>query len=263
VRLFLEPVKIRLDNFEGPYDLLLSLLEKNKLEITEISITEIADQYIEYISSAGGFDLDIASEFLVMGATLIHMKSKRLLPKPEEEEEELTAEELARRLSLYKSIKQASYTLEKDMEFWSQCLYKKPEELNFPRREEILDLNIFELSNCMTILQQRLKDRRQDTSKKMEQILEREKVSLKDMMVRVVNVITKKTRTRFSELFSLKRHSKTEVVTGFLAILELDKGKKIKLQQEKLFDEIDIYLNNNGNDNNLEEFLNSYDDIDM
>ena len=115
----------------------------------------------------------------------------------------------------------------------------------------------------MTILQQRLKDRRQDTSKKMEQILEREKVSLKDMMVRVVNVITKKTRTRFSELFSLKRHSKTEVVTGFLAILELDKGKKIKLQQEKLFDEIDIYLNNNGNDNNLEEFLNSYDDIDM
>lgn len=259
----MEPVKIRLDNFEGPYDLLLSLLEKNKLEITEISITQIADQYIEYISSAGGFDLDIASEFLVMGATLIHMKSKRLLPKPEEEEEELTAEELAKRLSLYKSIKEASYMLEKSMELWSRCVYKEPENLSFPRREEILDLNVFELSNCMIILQQRLRDRRQDTSKKMEQILEREKVSLKDMMVRVVSVITNKTKAKFSELFCLKRQSKTEVVTGFLAILELDKGKKIKLKQEKLFDEIDIILNNNGNDNNLEEFLKSYADNDM
>ena len=259
--LYLEPVKIRLDNFEGPYDLLLTLLDKNKLEITEISITEIADQYIEYISSAGGFDLDIASEFLIMGATLIHMKSKRLLPKQEEEEEELTAEELARRLALYKSMKQASVIIEKDMEYWSTCLYKEPEKLNFPRREEILDLNIFEISNCMTVLQQRLKDRRADTKGKMEQILETEKVSLKDKMIQVISAVTKKTKARFSELFCVRKQSKTEVVTGFMAILELDRRKKIMLKQEKLFGDIDIFLNEDSDNSNLEEFFSSYNDM--
>ena len=81
-------INIRLDVFEGPFDLLLALLEKNKLEITDIKISLIADQYLDVLSQ--NFDMEIASEFLVTASWLLHMKSKKLLPKPEKEEEEIT-----------------------------------------------------------------------------------------------------------------------------------------------------------------------------
>ena len=95
---------IRLDVFEGPFDLLLSLLERNKLNIADISISLIADQYIEVLKN--NFDMEIASEFLVMASTLLHLKSRRLLPQKEKEAEEISEEELIRRLSEYKRYKE-------------------------------------------------------------------------------------------------------------------------------------------------------------
>lgn len=256
----LEPIKIQLENFEGPYDLLLTLLEKNKLEITEISINEIADQYIDCITSSGGFDLDIASEFLLMCVTLIHMKSKKLLPKTEEEEEEITAEELAKRLALYKEIKNASFILEEKLEYWNQCFYKEPEKLKFPLREEILELNLFELSNCRTIVEQRFIAARNDNSAKMEMILETEKVSLKDKMKQVILAITSNTKARFSELFNIKKQSKTEIVTGFMAVLELNRRKKVKLTQDTLFGEINILKSDDVDYFDLDDFYKNYED---
>lgn len=259
----METVKLRLENFEGPFDLLLALLDKKKLEITEISINEIADQYIDYISRAGGFDLDAASEFLIMGVTLIHMKSRKLLPKPAEEEAEITAEELAERLAVYKRIKQASYILDEKIQYWSQCIYKEPEKLQFPPREEILDLNLFELSSCRMLVEQRLIKSKNDNKGKMEQILEIEKVSLKDKMIQVITAITHKTRARFSELFNMGKHSKTEVVTGFMAILELNRRKKIRLMQDKLFGEINIYKIEETDYKDTDNLYEGYDDYDM
>lgn len=95
-------INIKLDVFEGPFDLLLTLLERNKLEITDIRISLIADQYLDVLKEH--FNMEMASEFLVMASWLMHLKSKRLLPKQEKEEEEITEEELARRLAQYKKI---------------------------------------------------------------------------------------------------------------------------------------------------------------
>ena len=95
---------IKIENFEGPLDLLCHLIEKNKMNIYDINLSEITEQYIEYLRQMESMDLEIASEFLVMASTLLFLKSKKLLPKQEEEEEELTEEELIRRIIEYKKF---------------------------------------------------------------------------------------------------------------------------------------------------------------
>lgn len=89
---------IKIDNFEGPLDLLIYLIEKNKMDIYDINLTEITDQYIEYLNAMEEMNLEIASEFLIMASSLLYLKSKKLLPKQEDETEELTEEELIRRI---------------------------------------------------------------------------------------------------------------------------------------------------------------------
>ena len=95
---------IKIENFEGPLDLLCHLIEKNKMNIYDINLSEITEQYIEYLRQMESMDSEIASEFLVMASTLLFLKSKKLLPKQEEEEEELTEEELIRRIIEYKKF---------------------------------------------------------------------------------------------------------------------------------------------------------------
>ena len=97
---------IKLDNFEGPLDLLCHLIDKNKMDIYDINLSQITDQYIEYIKKMNDMNLEITSEFLVMSSTLLYLKSKHLLPKEQEDEEEITEEELIRRIIEYKSYKE-------------------------------------------------------------------------------------------------------------------------------------------------------------
>ena len=97
---------IKIDNFEGPLDLLIYLIEKNKMDIYDINLTEITDQYIEYLNAMEEMNLEIASEFLIMASSLLYLKSKKLLPKQEDETEELTEEELIRRIIEYKKYKE-------------------------------------------------------------------------------------------------------------------------------------------------------------
>ena len=99
---------IKIDNFEGPLDLLCHLIDKNKMNIYDINLSEITDQYLEYLNAMEKMNLEIASEFLVMASTLLYLKSKNLLPKQEEEEEEITEEELIRRIIEYKKFKEIS-----------------------------------------------------------------------------------------------------------------------------------------------------------
>ena len=102
---------IKLDNFEGPLDLLCHLIDKNKMNICDVKLSEITDQYIEYIKKMEEMNLEITSEFLVMSSTLLYLKSKHLLPKEQEDEEEITEEELIRRIIEYKSYKEITKKL--------------------------------------------------------------------------------------------------------------------------------------------------------
>ena len=122
---------IKLNNFEGPFDLLFHLIEKNKVDIYDIPISEITDQYLDYLFAMQKMDLNVASEFLLMAANLLHIKSRMLLPKvkgeTEQGEEKDPRDELAEKLVEYKKYKELSLCLKKLGEEWSKAYYKIPE----------------------------------------------------------------------------------------------------------------------------------------
>ena len=131
---------IKLAQYQGPLDLLLALISKARIEVKDIFVSEITEQYIEYISQEGAVDMDSASDFVQMAATLLYIKSRALLPHPENDVDEdgLTPEErLIKRLTLYRSFKAASETM-RGMELEAQAqYYKLPEELNATPPEEV------------------------------------------------------------------------------------------------------------------------------
>ncbi|MBO4327597.1 MAG: segregation/condensation protein A [Clostridia bacterium] len=250
---------IRLDVFEGPFDLLLSLLERNKLNIADISISLIADQYIEILKN--NFDMEIASEFLVMASTLLHLKSRRLLPQKEKETEEITEEELIRRLSEYKRYKELAPALSERLGRFSGSYYKMPENLSFPKIYLPVRIDPALLAYYKDEIEKRNKEKLDDNTAKMERILRVEKVSIKDKMKQIVRRIRNFIKTRFSEIFT-KESSRTEKVTGFLAMLELDKNKHVKVTQKELFGEITIEPGENFDPADIEKFAGNVDEYD-
>ena len=243
-------INIRLDVFEGPFDLLLALLERNKLEITDIKISLIADQYLDVLRQ--NFDMEIASEFLVTASWLLHLKSKKLLPKPEKEEEEITEEELIRRLTQYKKYKDVTPEITERYLYWSKSHYKMPEPLNYPKKYAPPEIDKAELAFYYNDVRTRYLLRQNDNREKMERILKVEKVSLKDKMKQVVANVIRRTKAKFSELFSPKKNSKAEIVTGFLALLELTRRKRVKAEQKENFGEILITPGEDINDSNFD-----------
>ena len=126
---------IKLDNFEGPLDLLCHLIDKNKMNIYDVKISEITDQYLEYINKAEEMNLEITSEFLIMASTLVYIKSKGLLPKQEETEEELTEEQLIARIIEYKKYKEITKKLRENYNEFSGRLFKLAEEIKLPKQK--------------------------------------------------------------------------------------------------------------------------------
>lgn len=237
---------IKIENFEGPFDLLFHLMEKNQVSIYDIPIHIIADQYMEYLFAMQEMDLEIASEFLVMAATLLHIKSRMLLPeKKEESTEEIDPEEeLILRLIEYRKYKYFSGTLRQREKDWAVIYYKMPEVVQIIREDEVLELNPEELKKCYSAVLARNLSKINPNVSGMNQIIQMEKVSLKSKMREVIRTLISKTFFKFAELFSLRNGSKLEVITGFLAILELAKLKKVKLEQNKQFS--DIYVHKSG-----------------
>ena len=126
---------IKTGNFEGPLDLLCHLIDKNKMEIYDINLSQITDQYIDFIKQMEGMNLDVTSEFLVMSSTLLYLKSKHLLPKNEEDEEEITEEELIRRIIEYKKYKEITTKLKESFIEYSKRFYKNAEEIELPMQK--------------------------------------------------------------------------------------------------------------------------------
>ena len=127
--------ELRLDNFEGPLDLLCYLIDKNKMDIYKVSISDITDQYLKYLKEQESLNLEIASEFLVMASTLLLIKSKGLLPKAVEDEAELTEEELLRRIIEYKKYKEISKVFKERITVYSKRLYKLPDKVELPKQQ--------------------------------------------------------------------------------------------------------------------------------
>ena len=228
---------IKIDNFEGPLDLLIYLIEKNKMKINEINLTEITDQYIEYLNEMEQLDLEIASEFLVMASTLLYLKSKNLLPK-QEEEEEITEEELIRRIVEYKKFKEISKTFKENYEMYSKRIFKGPENIQLPKKtlEEKYDANL--IPEIYKNIVERTSVRLNRNAKNIEKIALVDTYTVASKVKEMFKILIKNKKFVFNKVFSLSKKNKQEVVTAFTGLLELSRRNKVKTEQDELFGDI-------------------------
>lgn len=240
---------VKLQVFEGPLDLLLHLLEKNKVNIYDIPIVEITNQYMEYIAEMKRQDLNIMSEFLVMAATLIDIKSRMLLPAKESEEGEEEVDpraELVQQLLEYKMYKCMAYELRDRQMDAARVLFKEPtippevaeyeEPVNL--EELVSGLTLAKLNSIFKSIMKKQADKIDPVRSKFGKI-EKEEVSLSDKMIYVEEYC--KTHGSFSFRSLLEAQpGKMEIIVTFLAILELMKMGKIFISQEYTFDDIKI-----------------------
>ena len=230
--------EIRLDNFEGPLDLLCHLVDKNKMDIHEVNITKITDQYIEYINAMKELNLDIASEFVLMASTLLYIKSKSLLPKQVEDEGELTEEELIHRIIEYKKYKEISNKFKEMYLQYSKRFFKLPENIELPKRklEENYTVNLIE--NAYKEIINKNKEKINVNAYNIEKIAITETVTVASKVKDIFRELINKPRFIFNKLCKTKKYNKLETVTAFTGLLELTRRKKVKANQEKIFGDI-------------------------
>lgn len=239
-------ISVKLEVFEGPLDLLLHLIEKNKVDIYDIPIVEITEQYLDYIRSMEQEDMNVMSEFLVMAATLVNIKCKMLLPKEvnEEGEEEDPRAELVQKLIEYKMFKYMSYEL-KDRQIEAQkSVYKSPsipdEILNYREpvnyEELVGDMTLQKLNEIFREMVKRQEDRVDPIRSKFGNV-EKDEVQLEEKQNYILQYLNEHESCSFRELLE-KQHSKMEIIVSFLVVLELIKVGQIHITQDRLFDDI-------------------------
>ena len=244
----METISYKLEHFEGPLDLLLHLIEKNKVNIYDIPIAEIANQYLEYVRNMEREDLNVVSEFLVMAATLLDIKARMLLPKEVDEEgEEIDPRaELVQRLLEYKRYKLMADELADREDGALKHLYKPstlpPEVARYEPPvdlDNLLDgLTLARLQRIFESVMKRQQDK-VDPIRSSFGTIKKEPVSLEDKILNVLGYARKHRSFSFRQMLE-QQSDKLEVVVTFLAILELMKMGKIQLTQEHTFD--DMYI---------------------
>ena len=224
---------ISLDNFQGPMDLLLHLIKKKKMNIMDIKLEIIIDEYLDYIKKQEQLNLNIASSYLVMASELIEIKSRMLLPSSQEEEEEDLKENLINRLIEYEKYKEMIPTF-KDLELErNNYKTKSPTSiLEYKTVEKIeSDLTIDDLVNVYKKFLERLEDEKPINTK----VTKRE-ISVDSQIKRIRDIFKINKKINFLDLFEKK--SKDYIIVTFLAILEMSSKKEIKIVQENNFAEI-------------------------
>ncbi len=232
---------IKLDIFEGPLDLLLYLIKKNEIDIYNIPVALITEQYLQYLKMIKSLNLDLAGEYLVMASTLIHIKSKMLLPEPEEpeeEEEEDPRAELVRQLLEYQAFKEAATNLgerpllERDV-FTRAAFLPEETEKSTATEEELIEVSIFELIEAFHRLVSRI-----DKKELLE--IDLEKMSLTDIINDIMERLSNEKNLTFEELLG-ERKERWRIIYTFLALLELVKLRMVKAYQTSAFGVIRIF----------------------
>ncbi len=241
-------ISYKLEKFEGPLDLLLHLIEKNKVDIYDIPIVEITQQYLDYVSQMEREDLNIVSDFLVMAATLLDIKSRMLLPVEvnEDGQEEDPRAELVARLLEYKRYKLMAQKLLDREEHAAGVLFRDPDIPEEVAKYEapvdldkLLDgLTLAKLQRIFDSVMKRQKDKVDPIRSKFGTI-KREPVSLEMRILDVLDFARKHRRFSFRQMLE-RQGDKLEIVVTFLAVLELMKIGRIHLVQENLFDDMQI-----------------------
>ncbi|NLB80839.1 MAG: segregation/condensation protein A [Clostridiaceae bacterium] len=226
----MKQISFKLEIFEGPLDLLLHLINKNKVSLYDIPISEITEQYIDYLSEMKHFDIEVSSEFLVIAAHLLYIKSKMLLPKYDEQPEEDDPRiELAQRLIEYKRFKQISQYL-REKEFAGSNTYCKTGEYIQPLLidESLSEVTLLHLYNAILEIAGRIKYRKPIPGSRFQSIVGREIVSVFSKVKYILLKLKRVKKIPFIDLFRGVK-TKSEAVASFLAVLELVKLNRVKI----------------------------------
>ena len=234
---------IKIENFEGPLDLLCHLIDKNKMNINDIKLSEITDQYIEYINKMEEMNLEITSEFLVMASTLIYLKSKSLLPKENEEEEEISEEELLRRIIEYKKYKEITKTLRTMYENNAVRFYKSPDAIELPKQKLEREYDKSTIISAYENVVKANNEKINENANNIEKIAITDKYTVASKVKEILKDLVNKPKFIFNALFALNKCEKEEVVTAFSGLLELSRRNKVITNQEKLFGDISVERN--------------------
>jgi segregation and condensation protein A len=233
--------EIKINDFEGPLDLLLHLIKKSNIDIYEINLVEITNQYVEYIKAMEEMNLDVASEYLVVAAELIELKSRALLPKQEIEEDEYEEDpkdNLINRLVEYKKYKELTENFrnleEKRKEIFTKIPSNYNEYFDGPRIKNS-DLSISDL----LLIMNKFLDRK-EMEKPLNTTVTNKEFSLKDRIISIKNILKDKKEVSLEDLFEIR--SKSYIVVTFLSILEMAKNNEINVVQDKNFDSVLISL---------------------
>lgn len=233
-------LQIKIENFEGPLDLLCHLIDKNKMNIYEINLNEITDQYIEYINQMEKQKLAISSEFLVMASALLLIKSKGLLPNADNSEEELTEEELIRRIIEYKRYKEITSKLREMYNIYSNTVFRQLEKIELPKQS----LDKTYPKEIITNLYQDAMDRYEEkinvNARNIEKIAIKDTYTVSSKVKEIFRELIKKPKIVFNRMYTLSKCNKIEIVTAFTGLLELSRRNKVITEQEELFGDITV-----------------------
>lgn len=233
----------KLKDFDGPLDLLLTLIGKAQIDIREIFVSDITDQYLSIVRNAPDLNMDEASDFLVMAATLVEIKSRAMLPRPpaQEEGEEDPETELIRRLEEYKRYKESAEELRDFEEAAKHVFTKLPEEYPLPPQEvELTGMTLEGLTEAFLRIWARKPEAEEEQENHYRaRDIHRDQHTVQECMLNLMRVIKKKKRIYFEEAFS-EAPTKEEVVTYFLAVLELLKLGQMHFRQGGTYDRIEL-----------------------
>ena len=237
----MEALTYRLDQFEGPLDLLLMLIQKNKVNIIDIPIALICDQYLEYLKAAQDMDMEIAGEFIVMASELMLIKSKMLLPRPSENGEDPRAA-LAQALLEYKYIKEISEKLDEYQKEYSGRFVKETDEIP-PDSGYVCPHNVTLLKSAMLRMLEKRAEETRERPDNIRPIIKRKIVPVSVKIIGVMKTLKRGGKTHFDRLFE-SCTSKSELVAVFMAVLELLKVNRILIHETEntQFDPSDIIV---------------------
>lgn len=235
-------MELNLEKFQGPLGLLLKLIEQEELDITEIALAKIADEYLEYVKGSSQIDPEEMADFLVMAARLLYIKSKALLPYLVSVEEEEDINELEKQLKMYKEFVEASVKIStligKKKFLFSPLIINK----NFRRPKKEKTSFVPPKGLTAMLLADRFKELLERFAAKEEPLAEKSlgiKISIEERIDYIRDMLSKKIRFSFSQ-FLKTASSRTEVIVNFLAVLELAKQRELVFEQDELFSEIHI-----------------------
>lgn len=230
--------QVKMENFEGPLDLLCHLVEKNKMSIYEIKINEITNQYLDYLQMMQEMNLEITSEFIIMASRLIYMKSKMLLPVENEDEEEEI--DLVQMLIEYKRYKESTIYIKERLELFGGKFYKQAEKIELPKEKLDKTFSNFLIPDMYGELIRREIDKKNKNADNVNKLAVNETVTVRSKIKEILKQLWKKPSFIFNKIFNSKKQTRTEIVTAFLSLLELSRMNKVTIKQNSLFGDIEV-----------------------